>query len=68
MQLTLLCVVYWSTVSAFRALLSFFIPNIFIFFCLIFTALCEWNKYSDDDDDDLLRLLIHDPILQILML
>jgi len=44
-QLTLLClVVYVSTVSALRALLSFFIPNVFIFFCLIFTALCEWNK------------------------
>jgi len=44
-QLTLLClVVYGSTVSAPRALLSFFIPNVLIFFCLIFTALCEWNK------------------------
>ena len=44
-QLTLLClVVYGSTVSAPRVLLSFFIPNVFIFFCLIFNALREWNK------------------------
>jgi len=41
---TLCLVVYGSTVSALRALLSFFIPSVFIFFCIIFTALYEWNK------------------------